>query len=117
MVQVKRAKEAKELRWRRTQPAPPTPTGDALQHSFNQLHLGSPQQARGPAPSQVARQIVWHWLPGSSHSVAPPPRHLLKLVQVQEVSSAEDVDIPILEELSQPHLLCQLHQLRPFPEM
>ena len=104
MVRVKRAKEAKELRWRRTQPAPPTPTGDALQCSFNQLHLGSPQQARGPAPSQVARQMVWHHSPGSSHSAAPPPRNLPKLVQVQEVSSAEDEDIQILEELSQPPL-------------
>ena len=104
MVQVKRAKEAKELRQRRTQPAPPAPTGDDLQCSFNQLHLGSPQQARGPAPSQVTRQMVWHHLPGSSHSAAPLPRNLPKLVQVQEVSSAEDEDIQILEELSQPPL-------------
>ena len=104
MVQVKGAKEAKELRWRRTQPAPPAPTGDALQHSFNQLHLGSPQQARVSAPSPVARQMVWHWLPGSSHLVAPPPRSLPRIVQVQEVSSAKDEDVQILEEPSQPPL-------------
>ena len=91
MVRVKRAKEAKELRWRRTQPAPPAPAGDALQCSFSQLHLGSPQQARGPAPNQVARQMVWHRL----------PRSLPRLVQVQEVSSAKDEHVQILEEPSQ----------------
>ena len=104
MVRVKRAKEAKELRWRRTQPAPPAPAGDALWCSFNQLHLGSPQQARRPASSQAARPVVWHSLSGSSRSVAPPPRNLPKPVQVQEVSSAGDEDIQILEELSQPPL-------------
>ena len=104
MVRVKRAKEAKELRRRRTQPAPPAPTGDALQRSFSQLHLGSPQQAKGPAPSQVARQMEWHWLPGSSHPVALPPRSLPRVVQVQEVSSAKDEDDQILEEFSQPPL-------------
>ena len=104
MVRVKRTKEAKELRQRRTQPAPPAPTGDALQCSFNQLHLGSPQQAKGPAPSQVARPVVWHQLPGSSHSAALPPRSLPRIVQVQEVSSAKDEDVQTLEELSQPPL-------------
>ena len=104
MVRVKRAKEATELRWRRTQLAPPAPAGDALQCSFNQLHLGSPQQAKGPAPSQVARQMVWHRLPWSCHPVAPPPRSLPRSVQVQEVSSAKDEDVQILEELSQPPL-------------
>ena len=104
MVRVKRAKEAKELRQRRIQPAPPAPTGDALQHSFSQLHLGSPQQAKGPAPSQVARQMVWHWLPGSSHPVAPLPRSLPRIVQVQEVSSVKGEDVQILEEPSQPPL-------------
>ena len=103
MVRVKRAKEAKELRRRRTQPAPPAPAGDALQRSFSQLHLGSPQQAKGPAPSQVARQMVWH-RPGSSHPVAPPPRSLPRIVQVQEVSSAKDEDVQILEEPNQPPL-------------
>ena len=103
MVRVKRAKEAKELRRRRTQPAPPAPTGDALQRSFNQLHLGSPQQAKGLAPSQVARQMVWP-RPGSSHPVAPPPRSLPRIVQVQEVSSAKDEDVQILEEPNQPPL-------------
>ena len=104
MVRVKRAKEAKELRQRRTQPAPPAPAGDALWHSFNQLHLGSPQQAKGPAPSQVAGQMEWHQLPGSSHPVALPPRSLPRITQVQEVSSAKDEDVRILEELSQPPL-------------
>ena len=104
MVRVKRAKEAKELRQRRTQPAPPAPAVDVLQCSFSQLHLGPPQQARGPAPSQVARQMVWHRLPGSSHPVALLPRSLPRIVQVQEVSSAKDEDVQIPEELSQPPL-------------
>ena len=88
MVRVKRAKIAKELRQRGIQPASAATAGDALQRSFSQLHLGSPQQANGPAPSQVARQLVWHRSPGSSHPVAPLPKSLPRIVQVQEVSSA-----------------------------
>ena len=94
MVQVKGTKKAKELRRRRTQPAPPI--GDALQHRFHQLHLeeGSPQQAVRPAPSQVARQMIWHRSLVSSSSVAPPPEALPKPVQVPEISSADtDEDI------------------------
>ena len=106
MVRVKGAKKAKELRWRRTQPAPPAPTEDTLQCRFHQLHLeeGSPQQAVRPAPCQAARQMVWHCSSGSSSSVAPTPGTLPKPVQVSEISSADDEDIQILEELSQPPL-------------
>ena len=105
-MRVKGAKKAKELKRRRTQPAPPM--GDGLQHRFHQLHLeeGFPRQTARPAPHQVARQMVWHRSPVSSSSVAPPPRALPKPVQVPEISSADtDEDIQILEELSQPPLV------------
>ena len=104
MVRVKGARKPKELRRRRTQPVPPVPTGDVLQCDFNQLCLGSPQQARRPAPSPAPRPVVWHRSSVSTSSVAPPPRPLPKLIQVPEVSSADDEEIQILEELSQPPL-------------
>ena len=115
MVRVKGARKPKELRRRRTQPAPPAPTGDVLQHDFNQLRLGSPPQARRPVPSPAPRPVVWHRSSVSASSVTPPPRPLPKPIQVPEVSSADDEEIQILEELSQPPLAASTPPVPSFP--
>ena len=105
MVRVRVAMKPKELRWRRTKPVPPAPTGDALRCSFHQLKLEDPpRQVVRSAPQQAPQQVPWHQ---SSVSRSTVPAQLADhpgAVQVPKISSQEDDDIQILEELCQPPL-------------